>query len=120
MKKIFLSILILSVYFSSGCLGNRKSALERFKEKNPIDGMLFSEKNKSRTSKPNQRSSSKNKYATDSIDLSEIKNIPNQPINRLIKVSGKKVPLRKGPGSQYGKLGTAEKDQTFSLLRTSR
>ena len=43
MKKIFLSILILSVYFSSGCLGNRKSALERFKEKNPIDGMIFSE-----------------------------------------------------------------------------
>ena len=120
MKKIFLSILILSVFFSSGCLGNRKSALERFKEKNPIDGMLFSEKNKSRTSKPTQRSSSKNKYATDSIDLSGIKNIPDQPINRLIKVSGEKVPLRKGPGSQYGKLGTAEKDQTFSLLRTQK
>jgi len=120
MKKIFLSILILSVFFSSGCLGNRKSALERFKEKNPIDGMLFSEKNKSKTSKPTQRSSSKNKYATDSIDLSGIKNIPDQPINRLIKVSGKKVPLRKGPGSQYGKLGTAEKDQTFSLLRTQK
>ena len=44
MKKVFLSILILSVYFSSGCLGNRKSALEKFKEKNPVDGMLFSEK----------------------------------------------------------------------------
>ena len=120
MKKIFLSILILSVYFSSGCLGNRKSALERFKEKNPIDGMLFSEKNKSKTSKTTQRSSSKNKYATDSIDLSGIKNIPDQPISRLIKVSGEKVPLRKGPGSQYGKLGTAEKDQTFSLLRTQK
>jgi len=120
MKKIFLSILILSVFFSSGCLGNRKSALERFKEKNPIDEMLFSEKNKSKTSKPTQRSSSKNKYATDSIDLSGIKNIPDQPINRLIKVSGEKVPLRKGPGSQYGKLGTAEKDQIFSLLRTQK
>ena len=120
MKKIFLSILILSVFFSSGCLGNRKSALERFKEKNPIDGMLFSEKNKSRTSKPTQRSSSKNKYATDSIDLSGIKNIPDQPTSRLIKVSGEKVPLRKGPGSQYGKLGTAEKDQIFSLLRTQK
>ena len=54
MKKIFLSILILSVYFSSGCLGNRKSALERFKEKNPIDGMLFSEKNKPKASKTTQ------------------------------------------------------------------
>jgi hypothetical protein len=52
MKKIFLSILILSVYFSSGCLGNRKSALERFKEKNPIDGMVFSEKTNRRRQKP--------------------------------------------------------------------
>ncbi|MCL0045415.1 type II secretion system secretin GspD [Nitrospinaceae bacterium] len=120
MKKIFLSILILSVYFSSGCLGNRKSALEKFKEKNPIDGMLFSEKNKSKTPKPTQRGSSKNKYAAASVDLSGIKNIPDQPINRLIKVSGEKVPLRKGPGSQYGKSGTAEKGQIFSLLRTQK
>jgi len=120
MKKIFLSILILSIYFSSGCLGNRKSALERFKEKNPIDGMLFSEKSKSKVSKIIQRDSSKNKYTADSIDLSGIKNIPDQPISRLIKVSGDKVPLRKGPGSQYGKSGTAEKDQVFSLLRTQK
>ena len=120
MKKIFLSILILSVYFSSGCLGNRKSALERFKEKNPIDGMVFSEKNKSKASKTTQRSSSKNNYATDSIDLSGIKGIQGQSISRLIKVSGEKVPLRKGPGSQYGKSGIAEKGQTFSLLRTQK
>ena len=120
MKKIFLSILILSVYFSSGCLGNRKSALERFKEKNPIDGMVFSEKNKSKASKTTQRSSSKNNYATDSIDLSRIKGIPGQSISRLIKVSGEKVPLRKGPGSQYGKSGIAKKGQTFSLLRTQK
>ena len=120
MKKIFLSILILSVYFSSGCLGNRKSALERFKEKNPIDGMVFSEKNKSKASKTTQRSSSKNNYATDSIDLSGIKGIPGQSISRLIKVSGEKVPLRKGPGSQYGKSGIAKKGQTFSLLRTQK
>ena len=120
MKKIFLSILILSVYFSSGCLGNRKSALERFKEKNPIDGMLFSEKNNSKTSKPTNKYSSKTKYAADSIDLSGIKNIPDQPITRQVKVSGEKVPLRKGPGSQYGKSGVAEKGQLFSLLRTQK
>jgi len=120
MKKVFLSILILSVYFSSGCLGNRKSALEKFKEKNPIDGMLFSEKSKSKATKPTQGNPSNEKYTVDSIDLSELKNIPDQPISRLIKVSGENVPLRKGPGSQYGKLGTAKKDQTFSLLRTQK
>jgi len=120
MKKVFLSILILSVYFSSGCLGKRKSALEKFKKKNPIDGMLFSEKSKSKATKPTQGSSSNEKYTVDSIDLSELKNIPDQPISRLVKVSGENVPLRKGPGSQYEKLGTAKKDQTFSLLRTQK
>jgi hypothetical protein len=68
MKKVFLSILILSVYFSSGCLGNRKSALEKFKEKNPIEGMLFSEKSKSKTKKPTRGNSSNEKYTVDSID----------------------------------------------------
>ena len=120
MKKVFLSILILSVYFSSGCLGNRKSALEKFKEKNPIEGMLFSEKSKSKTKKPTRGNSSNEKHTVDSIDLSELKNIPDQPISRLIKVSGENVPLRKGPGSQYEKLGTAKKDQIFSLLRTQK
>ena len=120
MKKIFLSILILSVYFSSGCLGNRKSALERFKEKNPIDGMLFSEKSKSKAAKPTQGNSSNEKYTVNSIDLSGLKKIPDQPISRLIKVSGENVALRKGPGSEYGKLGTAKKDQTFSSSSNSK
>ena len=115
MKKIFLSILILSVYFSSGCLGNRKSALEKFKEENPIDGMLFSEKRNSSKLKHNQ-----DNYAVNSIDLRGLKNIPEHQINKLIKVSGEKVPLRKGPGSQYGKSGIAEKGQVFSLLRTQK
>ena len=55
MKKILLSILILSVVLSSGCVGNRISALERFKEKNPIDGMLFSKNIKTSLNKPSQK-----------------------------------------------------------------
>jgi general secretion pathway protein D len=115
MKKILFWLLIICVYFSSGCLGNRMSALEKFKEKNPIDGMLFSEKRKQDKTNTKQE-----KYSSDSIDLSVLKNIPENRISKLIKVSGENVPLRKGPGSQYGKLGTAEKDQTFSLLRTQK
>ena len=83
-------------------------------------GCYFQKKTNRRHQNPPKEASSKNKYAADSIDLSGIKNIPDQPINRLIKVSGEKVPLRKGPGSQYGKSGTAEKDQIFSLLRTQK
>ena len=96
MKKFFLSILILSVCLSSGCLGNRKTALEKFKEKNPVDGMIFSEKRKSKATKINKKNSSNKKQPISSLDLSGIKNIPDQPTNRLIKVSGENVPLRKG------------------------
>ena len=113
MKKIFISILVLSIFSSSGCLGNRKSALEKFKEKNPIDKMLFSDKSNSNVKKLTRESSGNKKFTENPIDLSELESIPDQPINRLVKVSGEKVPLRKGPGSQYGKLGTGKKDQTF-------
>ncbi len=120
MKKVFLSILVLIIFFSSGCLGNRKSALEKFKEKNPIDKMLFSDKINANVKKHARKSSDNSKFAEDSIDLSELENIPNHHVNRLVTVSGEKVPLRRGPGSQYGKSGIAEKGQTFSLLRTQK
>ncbi|SVB71923.1 uncharacterized protein METZ01_LOCUS224777, partial [marine metagenome] len=77
--------------------------------------MVFSEKRNSSELKHNQ-----DNYAANSIDLRGLKNIPEHRINKLIKVSGEKVPLRKGPGSQYGKSGIAEKGQTFSLLRTQK
>ncbi|MBT5258610.1 MAG: type II secretion system protein GspD, partial [Nitrospina sp.] len=91
MKKIFLLILIISVYLSSGCIGNRKSAFEKFKEKNPIDKMVFSEKNTSEKLKVTQENFGKNKNGEDLIDLSALKSIPDHPISRLIKVSGEKV-----------------------------
>ena len=76
MKKLLLSILILSVILSSGCVGNRKSAFERFKEKNPIEEMLFSKKTKPNSSKPDQEKLNNTRNDTSSIDLSELKNIP--------------------------------------------
>ena len=109
MKKFFLSILILSIYFSSGCLGNRMTALEKFKEKNPIDGMLFSEKRKLNATKLNKKKYRNKEKSASSLNLSGLTNIPEKPTNRLIKVSGENVPLRKGPGSQYGNLGIAKK-----------
>lgn len=115
MKRLLLSILIISVILSSGCVGGRKSALERFKEKNPIDVMLFPEKAKS-----NQDKSDDVKRDPNAIDLSELEKIPEHPLSRLIKVSGENVPLRKGPGSQYNQTGTAQKEQTFALLRIQK
>ncbi len=81
---------------------------------------LFSDKSNSNVKKLTRESSGNKKFTENPIDLSELESIPDQPINRLVKVSGEEVPLRKGPGSQYGKSGIAEKGQTFSLLRTQK
>ena len=82
MKKLLLSILILSVILSSGCVGNRKSAFERFKEKNPIEEMLFSKKAKPNSSKPGQEKLNNTRNDTSPIDLSELKNIPTNMMPR--------------------------------------
>jgi general secretion pathway protein D len=120
MKKILSSILILSILFSSGCLGNRKSALEKFKEQNPIEKMLFSKKNKLNKKNLTNKKIKPNTSSNKLVNLKDIKNIPDHPIKWQIKVSGKNVPLRKGPGSQYSKSGTAQTGQVFSLLRTQK
>ena len=120
MKKLISSILILSVFFSSGCLGNRKSALEKFKEQNPIEKMLFSEKNKPNKKNRTNKKIKDNSSSNELVNLNDLKNIPDHPIDWQIKVLGKNVPLRKGPGSKYNKSGTAQTGQVFSLLRTQK
>jgi len=86
MKKILSSILILSVLFSSGCLGNRKSALEKFKEQNPIEKMLFSKKSKSNKKNPTNKKIKPNTFSNKLVNLNDLKNIPDHPINWKIKV----------------------------------
>ena len=120
MKKLLFLFLILSVTLSSGCVGNRKSALERFKEKTPIEGMLFSKDIKTSLNKSGQKKINNKTINTSAIDLSQLKNIPTNPVSRLIKVSGESVPLRKGPGSQYNQTGTGQKGETFNLLRVQK
>jgi len=117
MKKLLTSILILSVILSISCVGKRKSAFELFKEENPIDGMLFSQKAKNGSNESNQENLGNKKNTKSSIDLSALENMPVHPISRLIKLSGENVPLRKGPGSQYNQTGKGKKGQTFNLLR---
>ena len=120
MKNFLLFILILSMILSASCVGNRKSALDRFKEKNPIDEMLFSKNSKADSRKPAQKKLHNENDGKLAIDLSGLENIPAHPVSRLVKVSGENVPLRKGPGSQYSQTGTGEKGQTFTLLRVQK
>ncbi|SVD79904.1 uncharacterized protein METZ01_LOCUS432758, partial [marine metagenome] len=59
--------------------------------------MLFSDKINANVKKHKRKSSDNSKFAEDSIDLSGLENIPNYHVNRLVTVSGEKVPLRRGP-----------------------
>lgn len=120
MKNTLFIILILTMAFNSSCVNNRKSALERFKEKNPIDEMQFSKKFESDSGAAKNKKLANKNTKNNTIDLSELKNILPHPIDRLIKVSGENVPLRKGPGSQYEQTGVGKKGQTYTLLRIQK
>ncbi|MCH8157269.1 MAG: type II secretion system secretin GspD [Nitrospinae bacterium] len=121
MKKFIVYTIILSLALASGCVSKRKSALERFKEKNAVENMIFSEKTDSGRGKTAPGSSvGKAAGKFDAIDLSELEKLPEHLITRSVRVSGADVPLRKGPGSQYNKVGAAQKGQTFALLRIQK
>ena len=107
---IILAILILSSAWY-GCGVTKKSTMQRLKNKSDvIDSMVF---------KSPPRKSEKAETG-DLIDSQKIKEIP-KPVNlRKIRITKDNTPLRKGPGAQYHKLGTAAKDDLFELVRVER
>jgi general secretion pathway protein D len=54
------------------------------------------------------------------IDPNKIKNIPESPRLKKIRITGNNTPLHKGPGAQYSKIGTAAKGDLFDLIRVER
>ena len=112
MKRISIisAILILSATLF-GCGVTKKSTMHRLKNKTDVvDTMILQD----------PASSSKNVEAEELIDPGKIKNIPESPHQNKIRVTGSDVPLLKGPGAQYLKIGTANKGDMFSLIRVER
>jgi len=113
MKKNILIVLLISLpLVLSGCSFNKKSTMERLKNKtDSVDSMLLPEK----TASPE----SKNK-AGDIIDKNKLKQIqPQQPAKKIL-VTGNNTPLRRGPGDKYMKVGNAAKGDEFELVRVER
>ena len=113
MKKNILIILLITFPLAlSGCSFNKKSTMDRLKNKTDnVDSMLLPERTVS--------SESKNK-ATDIIDKNKLKQIQPQQDVKKVLVTGNNTPLRRGPGNKYLKIGNAAKGDEFELVRVER
>ncbi|NIQ02840.1 MAG: hypothetical protein GWM98_22855, partial [Nitrospinaceae bacterium] len=122
-------ILTLLLAVSPGCGPKKKSALERLTEKEDyLESLKFPERKPAKTEKqptieiqagkerekPAREDSEK---AAEDLDLSVLQEIPEKQVSRQVSISGNHVPLRKGPGHQFDKVGVASKGDSFRLLR---
>ncbi len=109
-----LSILIIFTLSATwyGCGATKKSTMHRLKSKTDVvDSMIL----------PDPKSSREKKVASEAIiDPDKISRIPKSPSLKRIRVTGDNTPLRKGPGAQHQKIGTAAKGDFFDLLRIER
>ena len=107
---IILIIFILSATWY-GCGATKKSTMYRLKNKTDVvDAMIL----------PDLTSSGEKTGPEELIDPNKIKNIPESPRLKKIRITGNNTPLHKGPGAQYSKIGTAAKGDLFDLIRVER
>ena len=107
---IILIIFILSATWY-GCGATKKSTMYRLKNKTDVvDAMIL----------PDLTSSDEKTGPEELIDPNKIKNIPESPRLKKIRITGNNTPLHKGPGAQYSKIGTAAKGELFDLIRVER
>ena len=107
---IILAIFILSTAWY-GCGVTKKSTMHRLKNKTDvIDSMVLVD----------PASSDQQAGTGELIDSQKIKNIPKSTDLKKIRITSDSTPLLKGPGTQYQKIGTAEKGDLFDLIRVER
>jgi len=105
---ILLAVLILSTAWY-GCGATKKSTMHRLKNKtDAVDSMILPDRGSEKTG------------AEELIDPKKIRDIPKSQHSKKIRITGDKTPLRKGPGTQYQKIGTAAKGDQFDLIRVER
>jgi general secretion pathway protein D len=105
---IILAAFVLSTAWY-GCGATKKSTMHRLKNKTDVvDSMVLSDRSSEKTG------------AEELIDPEKIRDIPKSQHSKKIRVTGDNTPLRKGPGTQYQKIGTATKGDQFDLIRVER
>lgn len=125
-------VLALSLALSPACATKKKSALEELEANyNPIEAMRLPEKKGPEKSGPaieittgesetSHTASSTDRSPDPLLDQKQLSKIPDQPVSRRVKISGSHVPLRRGPGTQFKKVGTGSKGDIFKLLSIQR
>ncbi len=107
---IILALFILSTAWY-GCGSTKKSTMHRLKNKTDvIDAMVLVD----------PASSDQEAGTEELIDSQKIKAIPKSTNLNKVRIKGNNTPLLKGPGTQYQKIGTAEKGDLFDLIRVER
>lgn len=109
-KHVLVAILISLLLALPGCSFNKKSTMDRLKNKiDSVESMRLPQKDAS--------SDSKSAEIINRKKLNQIR--PNQDAKK-IRVTGSKAALRKGPGAKYLKIGDAAKGDEFELVRVER
>jgi general secretion pathway protein D len=110
-KNILVSALISLSLLLPGCSFNKKSTMDRLKNKSDsVEAMKL----------PEKESSSGPQDNVELIDNKKLKQIKPQQEAKKIRVTGAKVSLRRGPGPKYQKIGNAVKGDEFELVRVER
>jgi len=117
-------ILILLMAFAWSSCSTEPSALDQLKSRydDRINALRLPAKPDPKgkdapLSGPSQQLSTQEKPPM-SMDLSSLKKKKSSVIERLIIVTGEKIPLYKGPGPKFKRVAYAYRDQKFKLLRT--
>jgi general secretion pathway protein D len=110
-KNILITILISLSLLLPGCSFNKKSTMDRLKNKSDsVEAMKLPEKVASPGSQDN----------VELIDNKKLRQIKPQQEAKKIRVTGTKTSLRRGPGPKYLKIGNAVKGDEFELVRVER
>jgi general secretion pathway protein D len=110
-KNILVTILISLSLLLPGCSFNKKSTMDRLKNKSDsVESMKLPEKESPPGSQDN----------VELIDNKKLRQIKPQQEAKKIRVTGTKISLRRGPGPKYQRIGNAVKGDEFELVRVER
>lgn len=128
MRKLLVYSCIFGFFFFLAC-AKPKSAVDHWKEQygtsDPVDNMRYPKRtteakpeNGKVADETGKEKTGPKKENETLVDESLLKKIPKQTELKSVRITADKVPLLKGPGARFEKIGEANSGDLFSLLRT--
>ncbi len=105
----------------SGCVKNN-SSIDQLTEGDPVNKLQIPKSKKRASQEISERvvHTRHEAPAKEDLDLDSLKNIKVSQNRQVVIVTGNKVPLRKGPGIKFRKIGSADKGDEYEFLREVR